>query len=312
VEWHDRWSETLDDALKALPESEACPHELFRLLAQQRGPLRKRVALVLEAGEPIAVIALRRRFDLWESVCDGIVPNAFAVMRPARWDAVTALGRLVKVNEWPGIAPSLAADREVKPRYRVATRLDLEALWKRQHNAESIARARNRCGSEGGFTFEVDGERAGSLGYERLNERNRIVRGQGLAIAAPFRGRGIADEAARQLQRVLLRDLGYHRIELQVYGFNERALRHAERAERLLQIGPRLDLDEGQQTAAAHDQVDLAERGAVAARDHAIAAQAEAPGGQHLRPAAPGLMPRAAHGSAPARPATCLRANARR
>jgi RimJ/RimL family protein N-acetyltransferase len=28
----------------------------------------------------------------------------------------------------------------------------------------------------------------------------------------------------------LLDDLGYHRLELEIYGFNERAMRHAERA----------------------------------------------------------------------------------
>jgi hypothetical protein len=32
------------------------------------------------------------------------------------------------------------------------------------------------------------------------------------------------------LQRHLVRDLGYHRLQLEIYGFNERARRHAERA----------------------------------------------------------------------------------
>ena len=45
-----------------------------------------------------------------------------------------------------------------------------------------------------------------------------------------FRGRRLADEAARLLQRHLIRELGFHRIELEIYGFNERAQRHAERA----------------------------------------------------------------------------------
>jgi RimJ/RimL family protein N-acetyltransferase len=27
-----------------------------------------------------------------------------------------------------------------------------------------------------------------------------------------------------------MNDLGYHRLELEIYGFNERAMRHAERA----------------------------------------------------------------------------------
>jgi steroid Delta-isomerase len=68
------------------------------------------------------------------------------------------------------------------------------------------------------------------MGYDRSNERSRIARLGGLAIHPDFRGRHVADEAARLLQRHLLLDLGYHRLELEIYAFNERAIRHAERA----------------------------------------------------------------------------------
>jgi RimJ/RimL family protein N-acetyltransferase len=40
----------------------------------------------------------------------------------------------------------------------------------------------------------------------------------------------VADEAAHQFQRHLLFDLGYHRLQMEIYGFNERAKTHAERA----------------------------------------------------------------------------------
>jgi hypothetical protein len=153
VEWHQRWTSRLDDALAALPEMPSCPNELLRLLCEARADVKKRIALVLDAGQPVALIALRRRFDLWESVCDGIVPHALAPLLPGRWDAPRALGVLLKVNEW---LPEVATHREIKARYRVATDVDFDALWKRQHNAESVARARNRCDREGGFTFEVD------------------------------------------------------------------------------------------------------------------------------------------------------------
>ena len=63
----------------------------------------------------------------------------------------------------------------------------------------------------------------------RVSEPNSIAHLGGLALLPEFRGRGIADEAARELQRVLF-DLGYHRLELAVYGFNERGMAHAERA----------------------------------------------------------------------------------
>src|SRR5690606_2918715 len=67
------------------------------------------------------------------------------------------------------------------------------------------------------------------------------------------------------------------------------ALALAERGERLLEIGARLDLDEGEQTAAPGDQVDLAERSAKAPGEDAVAAQAQAPGGEALGPTPPGL-----------------------
>ena len=82
----------------------------------------------------------------------------------------------------------------------------------------------------GRFVIEVDGERAGVLGFRVANRRSRIADLGGLAVHPDFRGRRVADEAARQFQRHLLFDLGYHRLEMEIYGFNERAQRHAERA----------------------------------------------------------------------------------
>jgi len=81
----------------------------------------------------------------------------------------------------------------------------------------------------GWYVVEVDGEPAGSVGFSVASERHRIVHAGRFAIAPSHRGLGIGLEAARQFQRLLLVQLGYHRIELQVYGFNERAIAHAER-----------------------------------------------------------------------------------
>ncbi|MEX2049517.1 MAG: GNAT family protein [Gemmatimonadota bacterium] len=82
----------------------------------------------------------------------------------------------------------------------------------------------------GRFVIEVDGEAAGICGFHRVNERNRIAHLEKFAVHSRFRGRGVGDEAARALQRHLLIDLGYHRLELEIYGFNERAIAHAERS----------------------------------------------------------------------------------
>jgi len=82
----------------------------------------------------------------------------------------------------------------------------------------------------GRFVIEVDGERAGAMGFEVANRRSRVANLGGLAVHPDFRGRRVADEAARQFQRHLLLELGYHRLQMEIYGFNERAHAHAERA----------------------------------------------------------------------------------
>jgi RimJ/RimL family protein N-acetyltransferase len=82
----------------------------------------------------------------------------------------------------------------------------------------------------GRLVIEVGGERVGVMGFEERSETHRIAQLGGLAVHPSFRGRRIADEAARLLQRYLFDELGYHRLELACYGFNERAIRHAERA----------------------------------------------------------------------------------
>lgn len=78
------------------------------------------------------------------------------------------------------------------------------------------------------FVGEVDGERVGCVGYEVVSEQHRIVEAGRFAIHPGFRGRGYGLALARAFQRLVLGELGFHRIELKVYGFNERAIVHAE------------------------------------------------------------------------------------
>ena len=97
-------------------------------------------------------------------------------------------------------------------------------------------RSRTPRGAEdsGRFVIEVeedgDWRRAGVMGFDLQNKRNRIANLGGLAVHPDFRGRRLADDAARLLQRHLLLDLDFHRLQLEIYGFNERAIEHAERS----------------------------------------------------------------------------------
>jgi RimJ/RimL family protein N-acetyltransferase len=94
---------------------------------------------------------------------------------------------------------------------------------------EEIERSLAEPESFGRFVIDADGEPAGMLGFHLVNERSRIARLERLAIHPAFRGRRLADEAARLFQRHLLEELGFHRLELEIYAFNERACAHAER-----------------------------------------------------------------------------------
>jgi putative acetyltransferase len=92
-----------------------------------------------------------------------------------------------------------------------------------------IERSEREPESFGWLLAERDGERVGCAVYTVVNERNRIAEGRRLAIHPRFRGERLGDAVAHAFQRLVLADLGFHRLELQIYGFNDRAIAHAER-----------------------------------------------------------------------------------
>jgi len=93
-----------------------------------------------------------------------------------------------------------------------------------------IERSQTEPEEYGRFVIEVDGEPAGLMGFQVANRRSKIANLGSLAVHPRFRGRRVADEAARLFQRHLF-ELGDHRLQLEIYGFNERAQPHAERAD---------------------------------------------------------------------------------
>jgi RimJ/RimL family protein N-acetyltransferase len=116
------------------------------------------------------------------------------------------------------VEPFLAASR---PRDREGVR-------------EGVRESESSPEESGVFVIEVpDGDgwaRAGVMEFSVANRRSRIAHLGGLAIHPDFRGRRLSDAAARLFQRHLLFDLGFHRLQLECYGFNDRAIRHAERS----------------------------------------------------------------------------------
>ena len=111
------------------------------------------------------------------------------------------------------------ADEDVRPFLAASGRYDREQV------REEIERSAADPGAAGVMLIESDGAPAGVSMWRRVNERSRIAHLGGLAVHPAFRGGRISDEAARQLQHWLVFELGFHRLELEVYGFNEPALR---------------------------------------------------------------------------------------
>jgi RimJ/RimL family protein N-acetyltransferase len=122
----------------------------------------------------------------------------------------------------------LLNDEEVQPFLAASRPRDREGVL------EEIREAAADPEANGIFIVEVrDGDgwaRAGMMEFRVSNRRSRIAHLGGLAIHPEFRGRRFSDEAARLLQRHLLFDLGYHRLQLEIYAFNQRAITHAERS----------------------------------------------------------------------------------
>lgn len=122
----------------------------------------------------------------------------------------------------------LMTDEETEPFLAMVRPRDREGLL------EEVERSQREPDDFGRLVIEVEDDgawrRAGAMGYELANRRSRIAHLGNLAIHPEFRGRHLADRAARLLQRHLLLERDYHRLQLECYGFNDRAIRHAERA----------------------------------------------------------------------------------
>ncbi|HXV58404.1 MAG TPA: GNAT family protein [Gaiellaceae bacterium] len=117
----------------------------------------------------------------------------------------------------------LAAHEEIAPFMAAVGGREPEELLEEVLRSEAEPRLHGR------FVVEVEGERAGVLAFAAANRRSRIAYLYGIMLDPAYRGRGLADAATSLLVRHLVFELDYHRVQLEVYGFNERALRHFER-----------------------------------------------------------------------------------
>jgi RimJ/RimL family protein N-acetyltransferase len=123
---------------------------------------------------------------------------------------------------------SVFANEDVRPYLAAGGAFDRKALL------GELERQEREPDAFGRFVIEVregdEWRRAGTMGFERVNKRSRIAHLERLAVHPDFRGRHLGDAAARLFQRHLIFELGFHRLQMEIYADNERAQRHAERA----------------------------------------------------------------------------------
>jgi RimJ/RimL family protein N-acetyltransferase len=122
----------------------------------------------------------------------------------------------------------VAVNEEISPFLAVVAARDSDAFL------EEIERAAETPHERGRFVIELmeDGalQPVGSVAFEVANRRSRIATLYGLMLRPDARGRGLARAATRLFTRHLIEGLGYHRVQLECYGYNERAIHHFERS----------------------------------------------------------------------------------
>lgn len=158
VKFFDRWEPELDEALANLPETELCPHELFRMLVQNPGPARKIIALAEDRGDPVALAGLRERYGSWEPVTQWLIPGFLFPHKPGNlWRVLGALGMTLNIGWWrwkfpPEKLPWIK-DIEAFPTYGMSCEDDFEKFWRQSSHFRHIRKVRNRCT---GFDFRIN------------------------------------------------------------------------------------------------------------------------------------------------------------
>jgi GNAT superfamily N-acetyltransferase len=190
VSWFDAWHPVLEQALAGLPEMDGCPHELYRTLLENRTGDRKRIALVMDRGCPVAVIGLRRRASDWVPVTHYLLPGAvFPVQDGYFIPALTSLHLDVWVALWRAshLLPDARAVRyiETTPTFGAPLTGDFERHWRQSGQLKNVKCYRKRCKD---FTLGVDvpgsaewtirnaeSKWKGATAVERLDRSDRLL-----------------------------------------------------------------------------------------------------------------------------------------
>ncbi|MGA2409201.1 MAG: GNAT family protein [Candidatus Binataceae bacterium] len=93
-----------------------------------------------------------------------------------------------------------------------------------------IAHCQGRSGEPTQFAIEAGGELAGGIGFEGLEDINRLTAEIGYWIAEPFWGKGIATKALREASRRAFAGFPFERLQATVFEWNGASMRVLEKA----------------------------------------------------------------------------------
>lgn len=163
IQWSNEWNDTLDKALDGFPAPPHCTRDQYRQLLLPTNA-EKRHALVSVKDEPIALISLRRRANIWEPVAYQSLTGYIAPAKDVEslGVAMNALGLEISMTGIGEEAHKLGA-RNVWPVEVPQVRLqeDYEKHWrstKGKKQLYTVRSARRKCAD-----LEVCVDREGDL-----------------------------------------------------------------------------------------------------------------------------------------------------
>jgi len=155
VQWFDEWHSDLDQALGVLPQIDEYSNELIRLIGCNQVAAKKRIALVIEKGDPKSLILLRRQNAYWVPAMQWMLPGALFPSAPGYEVASLAALKLdVEVAWWRMAGPPPSHPSQVglhsTTTYGADTRAPFEECWRETGMMKDVLLARKRC-----KTFEI-------------------------------------------------------------------------------------------------------------------------------------------------------------
>jgi len=128
------------------------------MLMKMSDPEKKKIILVTERGEPVAVAGLRNRWGHWEPVTQWIVPGVLFPVKEGYIDRVLgALGLAIHIAwwRWNSQPPrnQWVTNLKSTSTHRIRCSDDFEHYWRKDDFFKNIRNYRNRCRD---FRLKVD------------------------------------------------------------------------------------------------------------------------------------------------------------